>query len=538
MKNKKAILYSILLLAFFLRFYRLGQVPPSLDWDEASLGYNAYSILKTGRDEYGKKFPLSIRSFGDYKPPLYVYLTIPSVAIFGLNEFAVRFPSAFFGTLTVLATYFLVKELFSDLVSQHPKISVSLIASFLLAISPWHLQFSRVAFESNLGLSLTILGALFFLKGLKRPIFWPFSFLIFGLSLFSYHSNRLFVPLLIFGLCLIYKKEIWSKKKWFLCSFAIFLLFFPPLLFELSSTLSRARAVSVFAQPKLLERSIAKIEKDEESGFPLGRIIHNRRIVYALAFFKNYFSHFNLGWLFLTGDIPRHHAPGMGVLYFFELPLIFLGILKLLEFSGKTRWVVFTWFLLAPTASSFSTGAPHAVRSLVFLPTFQIFTALGIFQTTEWLKKGGLKRHFLLSTFYFLLSMNIFYFLHQYFVHLNNEYSAFWQYGYKEIVLEVAKKREKHPRVFVTTEYDQPYIFFLFYLKYSPQKYQEEIAGVSEFDRYHREFDKFIFVPIGWDRIPPDSLVVGTPDEVPDFANIQKKIYFLDGKEAFRIALK
>ena len=565
MKDGKAIFCLILIIAFFLRFYRLGQVPPSLDWDEASLGYNAYSILKTGKDEYGERLPLSIRSFGDYKPPLYVYLTIPSVAVFGPNEFAVRFPSAFLGTLTVLLTYFLVNELFTDLasfsstsqesrslprhlrgvsrrssnlVSQYPSILISLLSSFLLAISPWHLQFSRVAFESNLGLFLTVLGVLFFLKSLRRSIFWPFSFLIFGFSLFSYHTNRLFTPLLIFSLCLIYRKEIWTKRKWFLPSVLIFLLFIPPLLFGFSSTLSRARGVSVFAQPQLLTKSIIKIEQDINSGFSLGRVIHNRRLVYLLAFLKNYFSHFDFNWLFLTGDNPRHHAPGVGILYLFELPLIFLGILKLWQFPGKTKWVIFTWFLFAPVASSFSTGVPHAVRSLVFLPTFQIFAALGFFQMRDWAKKTGLKGFFLFSLFSFLFSLNIFYFFHQYFIHLNDEYSAFWQYGYKEVVLEVASERENYSKIFVTTEYDQPYIFFLFYLKYPPQKYQGETAAVLEPDRYHREFDKFIFVPIKWDKMPPGSLVVGAPDEIPDFANIQKKIYFLDGKEAFRIAVK
>src|SRR3989338_344065 len=89
------ILIPVILLAAVLRFYQLGQNPPSLDWDETAHGYNAYSILKTGRDEYGYKFPLYFRSFDDYKPPIYTYLVVPAVAIFGLNDFAVRFPSAF-----------------------------------------------------------------------------------------------------------------------------------------------------------------------------------------------------------------------------------------------------------------------------------------------------------------------------------------------------------------------------------------------------------------------------------------------------------
>src|SRR3990167_1719234 len=111
LKNNLALL-AIVILAAVLRFWQLGQNPPSLDWDEAAHGYNAYSILKTGRDEYGYKFPLYFRSFDDYKPPIYTYLVVPSIAIFGLNDFAVRFPSALIGVFAIMFTYFLVKELF------------------------------------------------------------------------------------------------------------------------------------------------------------------------------------------------------------------------------------------------------------------------------------------------------------------------------------------------------------------------------------------------------------------------------------------
>src|SRR3989344_3941774 len=142
MRKINYLLLIILLLAAVLRFYKLGQNPPSLNWDETAHGYNAYSILKTGKDEYGYKFPLSFRSFDDYKPPLYTYLVVPSVAVFGLSAYAVRFPSAFLGVLAVLFTYLMVKELFQ-------KTPIALLSAFFLAISPWHLLFSRVAFETN-----------------------------------------------------------------------------------------------------------------------------------------------------------------------------------------------------------------------------------------------------------------------------------------------------------------------------------------------------------------------------------------------------
>src|SRR3990167_4151380 len=128
------ILTFVFLLAFFLRFYNLGVNPPSLDWDEASIGYNAYSLLKTGADEYGNKLPLTIRSFGDYKPLVYIYLDVPSVLAFGLNETGVRFPSAVFGFLSVIVIYFLVKEIFRDW-DKERKEKLALLAALFWGVS-------------------------------------------------------------------------------------------------------------------------------------------------------------------------------------------------------------------------------------------------------------------------------------------------------------------------------------------------------------------------------------------------------------------
>jgi len=194
-------LFLIIILAAVLRFYNLAGNPPSLNWDEASIGYNAYSILKTGKDEFGEKFPLLFRSFGDFKPPVYFYLAVPSIAIFGLNEFAVRFPSALFGTLTVLVTYLLVKRIFGshELTRIKTRINtnnLALLVSLLLAISPWHLQFSRGAFEANIALFFTVTGAWLFFKGRKSPYFFILSVLAFVLAFYSYHAARVFVPLL------------------------------------------------------------------------------------------------------------------------------------------------------------------------------------------------------------------------------------------------------------------------------------------------------------------------------------------------------
>ena len=133
------LLTLIFALAFFLRIYRVADTPHDLYVDEVAIGWNAYSILKTGRDEYGTRLPLFFRSYDDYKLPVYIYTTTLSEAILGKTAFAVRFPAVLFGTLTVLVFILLVKLLTG---SQ----KLALLTGLLLAISPVSLQFTRAGY--------------------------------------------------------------------------------------------------------------------------------------------------------------------------------------------------------------------------------------------------------------------------------------------------------------------------------------------------------------------------------------------------------
>ena len=243
---KKFLIVIIFLLAFVLRFWQLGANPASLDWDEASLGYNAYSLLKTGKDEYGTSWPLAIRSFSDFKPPLYTYLTMVPVDLFGLNEFSTRFISALFGFLSIVAVYLLIKELFP-----RKSFLFFVLCTLFFALSPWHIQFSRIAFEANLALFFFISGIWLFLKGLKSGKFFLFSFLAFSLSSYAYHSERLVVPLLLLGLVVIYRKEIKTSLLWFIISGIIFILTLLPLVWQLKATGARLGSVTVLNSSKL-----------------------------------------------------------------------------------------------------------------------------------------------------------------------------------------------------------------------------------------------------------------------------------------------
>jgi len=184
------LVIPFLFLSLFFRFYKLGQVPPGPNRDGASIGYTAYSILKTGSDEYGQFLPLSIKSFGDWKLPLYTYLTVPVVFIFGLNEVATYLVTVLAGLTNLIFLYLLAKQFFP----QKKEKFIPLFSLIILAFLPWHLHFSRYNHEGNLGLALITAGVYFFLQGLKRPKFLLLSSLLFGLTLYTYHAYLLFTP--------------------------------------------------------------------------------------------------------------------------------------------------------------------------------------------------------------------------------------------------------------------------------------------------------------------------------------------------------
>ena len=557
MKYTWIVLFFIVFLAFVLRLWNLGLTPPSPDWDEAALGYNAYSILVTGKDEYGTSFPLSLRSFDDYKPPLYVYLTVPSVAAFGLSLWSTRLPSAIMGILAVLGTFFLVRELFRKSKNYEPATknyepatnNLPIIASLLLAISPWHIQFSRIAFEANIGITLNIWGAYLFLKGRTSSLALSLSAFFFGLSLYAYHSERIFVPLFVALLAVLYWKELWTNKRRVFTAIIVGAVTIIPLVavFTNPTTLMRLRGTSSLSdQTALLTDSVQLLADDIKAGNRIGMLFDNRRIVWVKTVLDGYLSHFSFKWMFLNGDLPRHHAPDMGLLYLWELPFLLYGMFYLLKTNNQqpVTLLLFGWLLIAPIAAAPTTGLPHAIRTLVFLPVFQIFTAVGIMACVSSIKyqvssiKKSIYYFFAFGLFVFAL-FNIVYYLHMYFVHMDREYSDYWQYGYKQAVEYAEAHKGQYKKIVVSTKLEQPHMFFLFYTKYDPKKYLAEGGTASGgFAEVKNHFDIYDFRPIQWDNETKDgtTLYIGTPRDIP--AGTLETIHYLNGTDAIYITDK
>src|SRR3990167_10353770 len=203
---RRLILIIILALAFFLRFYRLGEYP-ALNADEAAIGYNVYSLLETGKDEHGNSWPIHFQSFNDFKPGLYFYLTLPFVKVLGLTELAVRLPGATLGVLSIFVVWLLVKNLFPD------KKYLAELSALFLAISPWHIHFSRGGWEVNAATFFITLGVLGLTKSAQSSKWFLVTLLSWVAAMYTYHAARVVIPLLALSLSVYYDSILKNKKR-------------------------------------------------------------------------------------------------------------------------------------------------------------------------------------------------------------------------------------------------------------------------------------------------------------------------------------
>ncbi len=552
--KKKICLILILILAIFLRFYQLNQNPPSLNWDEVSHGYNAYSILKTGKDEWGVTFPTIFRAYGDYKLPVYIYLTSLSVGLFGLNEFAVRFPSALAGVLAVLFTYLLVKKLFSP--KGQPSSDergewLALLSAFFLAISPWHIFLSRPAFEANVASFLVIAGIYFFILGLEKSWFLPVSFLFLGLSVHTYNSARIFTPLILLTLVFLYHSKLkeWlrKRKKEAILSGLILVLFFIPLVvsFISPSGWARYKWVTILDQGAInrinMARGLSSLPR------PLPRLIYNKATYFALAFTKNYLANLSPRYLFLTGGSNyQYNIPGRGVIYPIQAPLILIGLFWLFKnWRLKENKLILFWWLLAIIPAAATQENPHVLRTILVLPTPQILAALGFVQIGDWLKGKEIIKWFLGLSYGLILLTLFSRFWIDYFGSYRKTYSWSWQYGYKQVANYIKQHYNEYNQILMTKKYGEPHEFLLFYLQWEPEKYRQDpnLKRYFKTDWYWVDsFDKFVFIN-DWEvkdksKITNQNskiLLITSPGNYSEGWEKVKTINFLDGKPAFEI---
>jgi 4-amino-4-deoxy-L-arabinose transferase-like glycosyltransferase len=547
MSNVKLwLLLAIVVLAAVLRIWGIGQFPAGLNADEAAIGYNAYSLIHTGKDEYGNWFPLSFTSFGDYKPGLYFYIVLPFVATLGLNEFAVRLPSALLGIGTIILIYFLAKQLF------HNK-WIGISSAFLLAITPWHIAFSRGSWETNAATFFITLGIYLFIKKVADPKYLFFSLLSFLVSMYVYQSPRLVVPVLVLGLIGLYWRELFKSVKTNLQPLIIVVVILGILTIPLALQFVGGSGSARFSGLSFLsdigpENRANELRGEHSNPSSLAaKVFHNKITAYAPQFFSHYVDHFRGDFLFINGDpIIRNKVPETGQFYLITVPLLMIGLVGLLKFSAKTKWVVLVWLLVSPLASSMTYQTPNAVRALTMVVPLVLIMSVGLVKVVEWFRNKKVKS-IVVAILLIGFSYETVHFMESYFIHYPKRYPLSWEYGFREMVGKMQQYEGSYQKVVITDRYDQPYILTLFYKaalaqeqgkQFIPADYQSKLV-LSERDKFNfgtvRSFDQYEFKEVKPEEVmeAKNTLFIVTPKEVPPNSDIIDRVKFPNGEDAF-----
>ncbi|MCL4383968.1 hypothetical protein M1116_00780, partial [Patescibacteria group bacterium] len=381
----------------------------------------------------------------------------------------------------------------------------SLLSTFLLGLSYWHLIYGRSAFEVSLLLTLLLSGTYFFLKN-----HFSLAAVLFGLTFYTYNTANVFTPLLILFLTFyvfkINKNVSFSHFYKPILALTIFLL---PIAFSVifGHASDRFNRISIFNDPKIINTIIFKRTGFSSSNSFIESVFHNKVLSFVNSFTSNYITSLSPSFLFVSGDPnPRQTVPGFGLISFFLLPFLIIGIL-----SSKFNLFTF-WLLISPIPSALTTdGATHATRLFLILPALFYFIAKGIFT---------LKPKFLTTILLLLFSFHFFSFLHEYFVHYPKEYFLQWNYGYDQLY---SIPTSNH-RVFVDDSNFNATLPFLFYQHISPLLVHTAVFSDQTFPNIFNKFDGFrlsqsVFFINDWHSSQP-------LDEISSFAQ-SGDIFFL-----------
>jgi len=459
MKYTRLILLGIIFIAIMLRFWNLGEIPSGMTEDEKIYIYNSYSIWHTQRDIAGEYLPLAFNHYNSFSP-VPVYLIAPFVGLFDLSLFTARLPFAIMGVLDIWLLFLIAKRLFH-------KDSIALASSAVLAISPWHLQFSRIAYDGAAALFFYLCGLYLFLR-LKERGNILFSLPFFLLGFYSYHATKIFLLVLVPILLITY----WSNLKE---SMREVFLFIAGVLIILLSFLFVSSTQGVNRQQVLLYNDTANLAKTvnterEYSSAPdsLKPFFSNKISIVTRTIKENYLHAFSPEYLFIKGETGYSrfiYGTGMqGVMYLIELPILLLGIWYILHQKRRVRNLILAALLFAPVPAAITLDQSYGMRSIMMLPFLSILTGCGI--VFIFIKTKAKRRvlHYvllglLLTGYLFSVSSN----LYQYHF-LYNQFSAeSWHRSSRDLAEYLADEGGQYKRIFVTANES----FLLHYATYA-----------------------------------------------------------------------
>ncbi len=480
---------GIILLGLILRVVFINTSPSSLYGDELTIALDSNSLLKTGHDQLGNFLPLTF-AMGAGRPAGYVYGSIPFIAIFGPTALGVRMLSILSGVGIIFLMFLLGKKLFSE--------NIGTAAAFLLAVSPWDISLSRGGFEAHLALFLALLGIYFFLKAKEKPVFYLFSALSFGLTLHTYPTHKVTLPL--FLILLIWfvgtKKNLAViKNKYVLCGVIVFLIL---AITSLSQTFiggseTRFFNINVFSQSKNNSDIEQKIDFERQiTLLPAGlsKYFHNKPLEYGKVLLENYLQNFSMDFLFIHGDRnPRQNMATIGEMYLVDAILILVGLLTF--WSGQKRTISFLllWIILSPIPTAII-DLPHALRSSFMLPPLILLSALGLTSILSTKNKPVIFTVSLIFLIQFTFFLQKLYFL------APAEYSNFWAYPGKLASQIALENKDKYKYVLLSDKIDSIEFAYPLYAKVDPNLIIEQNKKRVNLGKY--QFKKFDNIYVGY----------------------------------------
>lgn len=464
---------AIVLLAAAFRLVALDRVPPSISQDEAINAYDADCIRFTGMDHWEKPWPIFLKSFGDFHPSPPAYLQIPFQILIGMNEWSARMPDALFGVAQVLVVYLLVARFYNP--------RAGLWAATLLAVSPWHVHLSRLAFGIVISTSLITIAVFAIMRALDRPddhhrstgrnaasiLGLVAAGMGLGLAFWTYHAMRVVVPLLIVGGLILAFKQLKSSLKSsagqirlvaFTVGFAIGLA---PFIWAWIETPDEVWA-------RASERSLFH----QTSGF----------VDAAGKMLRNYAVHFSPSFLFKEGDLSlMQSVPGYGQLHHLYAILLPLGLFRVLRRWRTERFglFVFWWILIAPIPASltmldFDSG--HGLRSAGIFPAYDMLAAIGLDMVLNSAKRRSRKAfHWINATAVVAMALGAAYFAYIFFVRYpvaaSRDYLAEW----KPVIQEIQRRQTDYDAVMITSKSSSHIgILHLFHGRIDPKSFFDE----------------------------------------------------------------
>ena len=556
MKKYKFIYWlTVVLVLFFTRFYKLNEYPPHLTIDEVSIGYNAYSILKTGMDEWGEFMPASFRSVGDYKSPTLIYLTVPFIKVFGLSEFAVRFPVALFSCLSVILFWIFT----SQYLFKKNKYFIPYLSTFVYAISPWLIVYSRSSFEAVVAQTFMLANIIFAFKFRQskkiQDFFWMVLFAL--ISAITYHSTKLVVPLLniIFIVCqkdLVFNSVTnWYKKEKLklLILFLVLAIFTGFFISNYIFGSGAARAKMTF------------LTKDFDFAAALLPVFQSHSLSWItsivgliLFWYKRFLEYFSSNFYLSTGlGLASVGSPAQGVIYAVEYFFLIIGITGLLFKLQKIKDYfvdnfsinfLISWLLVGILPASITNNAQHSLRTLNILPTISILISIGIIVVINHVKPKTLTFYFLSIIIFLGYILGVVRFLDYYLLHYSVELSENRSFGWKQVSIYAKDHHQEYQNVYVDSRfgtegpysYGVPYLYLLFYSQYDPLTY---IQGRKIFRGTN--FENYIFTDINWFGMDhnQNSLYISSPWGIPVKTiynpNIKLYVPFLNNKSGLYV---